>query len=205
MNITCHYCNAKLNIPDHKIPKDKDTAVTCPKCKEKIPIPAQSRVSSEPSPGDVEKSGVRLSFEDRLNAMLCIGDVALLKKTQNALRIMGFSVEQVSKVSNALSQMEYHLYHLVVVDETFDQNYGLAQMIEKMNTIDMSLRRRICLVMLSTRFQTNDNMASLHASVNNILNTRDITHIESFLIQAMQTHKNLYTVYNESLKLAGKA
>ncbi len=71
--------------------------------------------------------------------------------------------------------------------------------------MDMYLRRRICLVLLSNRFQTNDNMATLHSSVNNILNVRDITHVESFLTRVILDHKNLYTVFNESLKLAGKA
>ncbi len=202
MNVTCHYCNTKLNIPDHKIPKDKNTAVTCPQCKEKIPIHPQ-KITRQVD--EDKKSAPRVSFEDRRNALVCVGDDVAQKKVHNALKFMGFDIQSVKTADAALSKMEYRIYHMVILDETFDQNLGMSRVIKKMNIMDMYLRRRICLVLLSNRFQTNDNMATLHSSVNNILNVRDITHVESFLTRVILDHKNLYTVFNESLKLAGKA
>ena len=38
MNVTCKHCQAKINIPDEKIPEGKDTSFKCPKCKGKIEI-----------------------------------------------------------------------------------------------------------------------------------------------------------------------
>lgn len=202
MNITCQHCKTKLNIPDHKIPKDKESIVSCPKCKEKIAIHADKSLKQT----DENKKHVpRLSFEDRLNALVCVGDMDLQKKAFQSLKQMGFDVKVVDDSKTALIKMGYHIYHLVILDETFDQNQGMVKIINKMNTIDMSLRRRICLVLLSSKFQTNDNMATLNTSVNNILHTGDISHIESFLIKAISDHKNLYMVYNDSLKLSGKA
>ena len=71
-----------------------------------------------------------------------------------------------------------------------------------LNNIDMSLRRRICLVKISRDTATNDNMTALHESVNAVINSNDINHIDSFLSRALSEHKNFYTVYNDSLRQA---
>lgn len=199
MNITCEHCQARLNIPDERVPKDKDTTVGCPKCKGKIIIKAKSTAAP------AEKKGSGFSFEDRLNAMICIGDMQTEQQVHQAVTNLGYDVLAVSDAPAALDKLEYHVYHLVVIDESFDQNLGLARILEKINMIDMSVRRRIALVLLSDRYKTNDHMAALHASVNSILNREDMIHIEPFIQQVTADHKNLYTVYNESLKLVGKA
>lgn len=38
MEITCSQCNAKLNVPDDRIPKDQAVKINCPKCKGKITL-----------------------------------------------------------------------------------------------------------------------------------------------------------------------
>jgi len=106
----------------------------------------------------------------------------------------------------ALSKMEYNAYHLLILDDDFDpDNKGATGIIDKLSAVDMSLRRRICIVLVSQKFNTNDNMAALHSSVNNVIHQDDIHHMETFLSKALADHKNLYSIYNESLKLAGKA
>lgn len=194
MNVTCHNCKTKLNIPDHKIPKDKDLTLACPKCKEKIRIPVVKQQKS-----------AQLSLEDRLNALVCIDDNDVKKKAVSIIGQMGLTAKIAVDTKSALNKMEYHIYHLVIIDETFDRKKGISGMMDRMNAIDMSLRRRICLVLISDKFTTNDNMAALHASVNSVIHRDDIIHLETFLSGVLADHKNFYTVYNDSLKLAGKA
>lgn len=193
MNVTCQHCRTKLNIPDNKIPSDKDTTFKCPKCKEKILIPAVK-------PKKIHGPGL----EDRLDALVCIDDHDM-KQAHSVIEQLGFNLETAVDTKAALNKMEYHLYHLLIIDEAFDQNRGLSGIIDYMNAIDMSVRRRICIVLVSSRFNTNDNMAALHSSVNNIILREDSLHLEAFLSKALQDHKNFYTVYSESLKQAGKA
>ena len=38
MEVHCKQCNAKLSIPDEKIPKDQRIKISCPKCKNKITL-----------------------------------------------------------------------------------------------------------------------------------------------------------------------
>lgn len=140
-----------------------------------------------------------------MNALICIGGDELRKKVYLVVKQMRLKAEAVKNTGAALNKMEYHMYHLVIVDDDFDQNKGFSGILDRMNTIDMFIRRRICLVWISNKCNTNDNMAALHSSVNAIIHQDDILHLESFLSRALMSHKNFYTVYNDSLKQAGKA
>lgn len=202
MNVTCANCKTKLNIPDNKILKDKESIFKCPKCKEKIHVPA---VKEQTLAGVQKRQSFHRSPEERLNALVCIDDSDLKKKVYSAIKHMGLNVEAVTNTEAALNKMEYHIYHIVIFDDAFGQDEGVLGIIDRMNAIDMSLRRRICLIRISNKFNTNDNMASLHSSVNQIIHQDDIIHLEAFLSRVLKDHKNFYTVYNESLKQAGKA
>ncbi len=203
MNITCHNCNTKLNIPDHKLPADKESTVTCPKCSKKIQVPAGLK-----SPQPVEekkKPAVQRRFEDRLNALICIDRAELRQKISSVLDQIGLNSEIADDMRAAFNKMEYNVYQLLILDDHFDpENKGATGIIDRMSAIDMSLRRRICLVLISKKYNTNDNMAALHSSVNNVIHQNDIHHMESFLSRALEDHKHLYSIFNESLKLSGK-
>lgn len=202
MNVICQQCKTKLNIPENKLLQGRESVFKCPKCKEKITVPPVNK----PNPSTLNTSDISKNiFEGRENAMICIEDPAMKKKVFSMITQMGFNAETVIDVKDALDRMEYHVYHLVILDEDFDEKKGTQRILNRMNTIDMSLRRQICLVLISSRYNSNDNMAALHASVNNIIHMDDISHLDSFLSQILLDHKNFYIVYNESLKQTGKA
>ena len=193
MNVTCDNCKTKLTIPDHKVPQNRESVLKCPKCKEQIKIGA---VKPEQHSHDH-------SSENKLNdlALICIGATNLQKKTTSSVKDMGLNAVNVFTTKEALKKLEYHIYPLVIIDDTFDNNRGIQGILEKLNSVDMSLRRKICLVFISSKLSTNDYMAALHISVNNIINTDDIAHIEIFLSNYLTEHKNLYTIYNASLDI----
>ncbi len=196
MNVTCDNCKTKLTIEDNKVPHDRDSFFKCPKCKEKIKIPA---VKSENQNFD-------FFFKGKFNtlALVCIGDDDLQKKVYFEAHTIGFNVNAVTTSKEALKKLEYHIYPLVIIDEDFDQNRGGKRIFDKLNIIDMSLRRKICLVLLSKKLNTNDNMSALHASVNNIIHVDDVVDFTNFLHKALTDHTNFYTVFNASLKLSGQ-
>ena len=74
-----------------------------------------------------------------------------------------------------------------------------------MNELDMSLRRRICLVLFSNRLPTGDPMSDLHSSVNYIVGSDSLNYVEVILTTALTEHQTFYTGYNESMRAAGKA
>lgn len=201
MNVTCHTCNTKFNISDDKIPRGKGVAVKCPKCEERIKI---SPVSRKKPAERKQGQSVRFPFEERRNALVLIDDDDLNKKVYSIIEQMGFQTETEINTKAAVTKMEYHVYHLVIVDDTFDQDKGLSIILKKMNAMDMSLRRNICLVWISNKYNTNDGMAALHSSVNSIIHIDDVMHLEAVLSKCMKEHTNFYTVYNNSLKQMGR-
>ena len=111
MNVICQNCKAKLNIPDHKIPKNKDAILKCPKCKETIQVSAPDMKLNNPAK-EKKSQSQPLSFEDRRNALVCIGDDNLKKKIYSTIDQMGFSAETVNTTKAALKKMDYHIYHI---------------------------------------------------------------------------------------------
>lgn len=202
MNIICQQCQAKLTIPDHKLPAKKDATLKCPKCQGKIKIQPAKDLSGF---NEQRNPAGPAAFQDRQSALLCIDSDTIQSQVQPLLRQMGFNIEIVQDTRKALDKMEYHVYQLVLIEDGFDQHQGLSSIIDKMNNLDMSLRRRICLVLISSRFKTNDDMAAMHNSVNSIIRQEDVVHLDAFLLKVLAEHRQFYTVYNDSLRQAGKA
>lgn len=201
MNVTCHTCKAKFNIPEHKIPQDKELTLKCPKCSVRIKIPSVNRQKT------IEKKqqpSSALSFGNRQAALVLVDDDNLKKRVCSVIGQMGFNAEVATNIKAALTKMEYHIYPLVIVDDTFDLNKGIHGIMDRMNAMDMSMRRRICLIWISTRYNTHDNMASLHSSVNGIIHIDDAIHLEAVMSRIIKEHKNSYTVFNTALKQIGR-
>jgi len=210
MNIICSHCKTKLNIPDHRIPKDKDSSFKCPKCQEKVKVKAsQVKLSATElqKNREVKKESLGvgiLAAHGQEHALVCMDDSPGKEKLVAAVQEIGFQVETPDSISEAFKKMAYQLYPLVLVDESYCQNQGFKAMFTHMNELDMSLRRRICLVLYSDRLPTGDPMSALHSSVNFIVGS-DMGHLEKILSTAVTEHKNFYRVYNDSMRAAGKA
>lgn len=204
MNITCPHCQAKLNLPDHKIPKDRDSSFKCPKCRKPVQIKAShSSVSGSGQPS-VPAGG--LGQGSQAQALVCLPDSDARARAMDVLARAGLGAESPESSSQALAKLQYHIYPLVLVDKVFDAN---MEMMRHMNDLDMSLRRKICLVCLGVDFSTGDAMAALHGSCNFYINTRDLNRDDGFLDDILATaitdHQNFYTIYNDSMRAAGKA
>jgi len=221
VNIICPHCKTKLNIPDHRIPKNRDTSFKCPKCQGRVQVaasqlkqpalnpdaltvPGSGAPKEESSKKEFLGPGI-LSAGGQEYALVCMDDSPGKMKVVDAVKGAGFHVESPVSISEAFIKMAYHIYPLILLDESFDRNRGFKAMSIHMNELDMAMRRRICLVLVSDRLPTGDPMSALHSSVNFIVGSDSLDHVDDILSTALMEHKNLYTVYNESMKAAGKA
>ena len=117
---------------------------------------------------------------------------------------MSYHIETVHNAQTALTRMKYHLFNIIVLDEAFGASKGMKPVINYLNELNMSIRRRIVVILMSDNLRTMDNMAVFHQNVNQIINHRDIKDMDKLLKRTIQEHEQFYTVFNESLKKAGK-
>ncbi len=214
MNVTCPHCKTKLNLPDDKVPKQRDSSFKCPKCKGVVQVKASPSPPPQPSEPREDSGHLTLGGGDglfrrstRAQAMICMPESEIRNQLTAAIQRLGFSVDFPKNFQQAFKNLEYNNYPLVVVDDAFDTD---RQMAVHMTEMDMSLRRRICLVRVTLGEETGNAMAALHSSVNAVIRTRDIQeeddlYIEDILNTALTEHEKFYAIFNDSMKAAGKA
>ena len=101
--------------------------------------------------------------------------------------------------------MRYHVYDLVVVDESFDtKNPDSNGVLIYLERLGMSVRRNIFVAMISSRYRTMDNMMAFHASVNLIINIKNIEDVGKILSRGITDTELFYRIYKENLKETGR-
>lgn len=215
MDIICSSCSSKFRIPDEKIPVGRMTSLPCPKCKVRISIdPAKKTGKGNPAVEQSrEKNGYDASDkpfdfieEEGLTALLCEQNPHARHTIQNALNLLDYQITLSENARDALKRMRYHVYDLIVVNEGFDTNNpdsnGVLIYLERLS---MSVRRKIFVAMISDRYRTMDNMMSFNASVNLIVNIKNIEDIGKILSRGITDTELFYSVYKETLKSTGRA
>jgi len=143
--------------------------------------------------------------EEGFTAMVCENDPEAVKKIREVLEIMEYSVTVPASVRDALKKMKYHVYNLILVNESFggsdpDAN-GILIYLERQN---MSIRRNIFVGLITRQYATRDNMAAFLKSVNVTINQKDVPHIDRILKNAINDNELFFTVLKESMKKLGK-
>jgi predicted Zn finger-like uncharacterized protein len=214
MDIICNKCSSKFRIPDEKIPAGRVTNLPCPKCKTQITIdPAKKTgrgdlaVEKQTDNGGYDSSDKPFDFieEEGLTALLCEQNPLASNTIQKALNLMDYQITLTENARDALKRMRYHVYDLIVVNENFDtKNPDSNGVLIYLERLSMSVRRKIFVAMVSSRYRTMDNMMSFHASVNLIINIKNIEDIGKILSRGITDIEMFYSVYKECLKESGR-
>ena len=210
MDIICSKCSSKFRIPDEKIPGGRVTTLSCPKCKTRISLdPDKKSVAAGPadSAAAVDSADKPFDFmeEEGLTALLCEQNPLARKTIESALSLMDYQITIAESARDALKRMRYHVYDLIVVDENFDtKNPDANGVLIYLERLQMSTRRNIFVAMVSNRYRTMDNMMAFHASVNLVINIKNIEDIGKIIGRGITDTELFYRIYKESLKTAGR-
>lgn len=211
MKIACPTCGSNANLPDDKIPKDKDFSFKCPKCGGSVPVKASAAPPGgsgfEQNTGGMGPDTSKLQAGGSQQALVCIAPSLGRNRIMAGLKHAGLKAHVPETPAQALKNLEYYVYPLVVVDEAFDTDKVLA---DYMNNMDMFLRRKICLVRLGPGFETGNAMTALDLSANYVIKSQDLEQEDASLVNnvlavALSEHEQMYAVFNDSMKAAGKA
>jgi DNA-directed RNA polymerase subunit RPC12/RpoP len=229
MNISCENCRSKFKIPDEKIPKGQMFSITCPQCDTKVVVDARSdKVSSSDThskPLDNPKPEKEKTIIDEVDAdtydasdkpfdfveegvktaLLCEPDTALQTKIKTALYNMDYHITTPQLPKDALKQMRFHVFDMVVLNERFGtQSPDMNPVHKYLDRLNMSIRRNIFVTLLTDRYRTMDSMSAFNKSVNLIVNLKNIDEIEKILRRGIADYEDFYRVYKRALIKTGR-
>ncbi len=228
MDVSCDKCQASFKIPDEKVPKGKSFSLKCPKCKEKFTVspPVKKAVAGEAeTPAAPSESQDQNLFDEAATdsydaserpfdfveegvetALICEGDPIYRGKIEAALKSLGYQVTYPANAREAVKQMRFHIFDMVVVNEKFDApDPDHNNVMRYLEILPMSVRRGIFVALISNRFRTGDNMAAFHKSVNVVIGVSHIDEVEKVLKHGITENDIFYRVYKESLVKTGRA
>ena len=208
MQVTCTSCNKVLSIPDDKIPKGQVFSFNCPACKNKVTINADGTAPVIPMDDTSRAAPVGESFSGLSNApgaMVCHTAPAAFKAM---LEKLGYRVHTPSHHIEAVNNLRFNDYRLVITTDDFvNKAAEQANILDHLQNMNMSQRRRIFHVHVADKTRSFDPMEAFAKSVNMIV-TREDAAKENFgetLTRGMRDYERFYKVYFEIMESLGKS
>ena len=220
MEITCEHCEVKLNIPDEKIPKGQVVRVNCPKCKRKIsidtdeldvgfeqPKPTRDSKHGGSDYGDYSEDEPLEFYEEGAKLALILDPVPeVSEKIEAELEQIGYHCVLAPNTRDAVGKMRFHLFDLVILSDGFDgQDLKSSPIINYLNHVSISDRRKVFLVLMGDGFKTMDNLMAFASSANAVINSKDMDKLSVILKKAVADHEKFYKVFMDTLLEVGKA
>lgn len=226
MDVICEQCQTKLGIPDEKVPKDHPVRITCPKCETKMTLnpdrpTTRESANSEPEertpPATQAKGGYDYAdysdddalhfFEEGTKLSLVLtstGDSS--EKIKKAVELLGYKFIPAPSTRDAIGKLRFHRFDLIVLSDGFDgQPIDHSPILNYLNNLSMSVRRKIFLALLSDVYKTMDNMMALATSANIVVSTKDLDKLHAILKKAISENERFYKVFTDTLAEIGKA
>jgi DNA-binding NtrC family response regulator len=145
---------------------------------------------------------------DSETALICETDPAAREKMKTPLAEMGYQITEPPNAKDAIRNMRFHVYDLIILNEGFNVEEGgksgAAAILHYLVNLEMSIRRQIFLVLVSDKYRTMDNMAAFHKSVNLVVNPKNLDDFATIIKRGLDDNAAFYHVYRETLKKVGR-
>lgn len=224
VSITCPKCKSKLTIdrakPDaglvsQRKAEPKPEPVAAPKGGQKPAAPSggpvfEANEKAERTPifdyeYDEDISPLEFYEEGTKLALVMDGDDKHVRDINVALEGLGYKAVAAGSIKEAMGKLLFHHFDVVMLSDGFD---GLALQqspaVHYLNSLSMSVRRKIYLVLLSRKFKTLDLMKAFAMSANLVVNPNDISNLALILKKGISDHEKFYKVFMDILVETGK-
>ena len=232
MEVTCGQCKSRFNIPDDKVPKDKVLKLNCPKCKGKISLggeapeqpakadgsgefrmkvidPTAGRKTPEESYGYEDYAGDQALdfFEEGIKLALIMTNSSMNEdRLRSGIEIIGYKCIPTPNTRDAIGKLRFHHFDLIILADGFDnQPLDQSVIVNYLNRLSMSVRRKIFLALISDNCKTMDNMMAFAMSANVVVNSKDIEKLHLILKKAVSENERFYKIFMDTLVETGKA
>jgi hypothetical protein len=223
VSITCPKCKSRLKVdrdqpgdglaPQEKAELEPDKQLA-PNKRENVQKPAQTKAAEEKEESkgplfeyeyDEDISPLEFYEEGTKLALVLDGDDKYVKEITSALEELTYKTVVPLSIREAMGKLLFHHFDLIMLSDGFD---GLSleesPVINYLNSLSMSVRRRIFLALLSKKFKTMDLLKALALSANLLINPDDLVNLSLVLKKGISDHEKFYKVFMDTLKEAGK-
>lgn len=149
-------------------------------------------------PFDFVEEGVK-------TALICEYDPALREQISTALKDMDYQVTEAATARDALKNMRFHIYDVVLVNDNFDRSGKEANAIlDYLENLSISTRRQIFVALITDTYRTLDNMAAFNRSVNVTINVKSLDDLDKIIAQGEAENDAFYHIFSETLRKTGR-
>jgi len=144
--------------------------------------------------------------EDGKLALAMTNSDDVSENIKSAVEQMGYKYVSAPNTRDATGKMRYHHFDLILLDDGFDgQELERSPVLNFLNHLSMSQRRRIFVAVISDKFKTMDDMMAFAISANAVINPKDLERLSSILKKGLSEYKSFYKVFFDTLAEVGKA
>lgn len=143
--------------------------------------------------------------EEGKTVLICESDPALREKMRADMKLLGYMITEAASAKDALKNMRFHNYEVIIIDECFDTpSPDENSILRYLESLSMSVRRNMFVALVTERFRSMDNMAAFNRSVNLVINTKNIDDARSIIKRGISENMSFYRVFWESMHKTGK-
>jgi CheY-like chemotaxis protein len=143
--------------------------------------------------------------EDAKLSLVMSSDDEQAEMIKKSVEELGYKYITASDTRDALGKMRFHHFELVVLCDGFDeQNLEQNAITRYLNTLSMSVRRRILVALMGEQFRSLDDTMAFAVSANAVINIKDLEKLTPMLRKAISDHDKFYRVYMEAMGELGK-
>ena len=222
MEVICSNCQARLKIPDEKVPETGRVTANCPKCKSKISFeksqpdfePPQVQETPEIDSAfpeqdseyrDEDPFSLEFYEEGAKLVLLMLSEAEADSGIREAAEGLLHKSVLVKDAGEGISKMRFHLFDLLVLSEHFeDVPWVQSPVLHYLNRLPMHTRRKSFLVLLGSEFSTMDRMTAFGLSADLVVNPKDMNEFAGILKAALWNQENFYGAFTETLNELGK-
>lgn len=138
-------------------------------------------------------------------ALVMGNDAGQIEKLRQVVEGLDYVCVPAESSEKAISKMGLYHFDLVVLSDEFEGiEPGQGRVLHHLNSLPMSVRRWVFLVLIGDRFRTMDRMMAFAMSANLVVNGKDLDKLPGILKQAISDNQDFYRVFMETLPEVGK-
>ncbi|MDR1486534.1 MAG: zinc-ribbon domain-containing protein [Deltaproteobacteria bacterium] len=137
-------------------------------------------------------------------ALVAFDNEEIADKVTETLTNMGFRVSVAINVRDAVKQLKFGRFQLLVIQEDYyGATLGTNQIIRAVNSMELSIRHNMFVAVVGPSFTSLDDLTSFSLSLDSVINSNDLDDIERILISAMGHVKKFFSAYKELRQARG--